>query len=308
MPKHSSQPRDIYQEVTDRIIKALEEEVAPWVRPWNAPDFPRNGGSKRPYNGINVFLLWLTAYERGYRSPDWFTYNQAKALGGQVRRGERGTLVTLWKLLERREAGATPEAEPASGNKTLLLRHFVVFNREQIDGFEAAAEETPRHAWERDLAVETFIRATGARIVEGGTLAGYLPAADEIRMPPLETFVSRERFYSTELHELTHWTGHASRLARDFSGTFGSPAYAREELVAEMGAAFLCAALGVAGQLQHPEYIANWIKVLQEDKKAVFRAASLARQAAEYLGAIPPAGSVEEEEEGEGAAILDAAA
>lgn len=307
MRKHSSAPRDVYQEVTDRIVKALEEGVAPWVRPWASLEFPRNGGSKRPYNGINVFLLWLTAQERGYRSADWFTYNQAHALGGQVRKGERGTLVTLWKLLHKRDGETTLDAEQRGGNKTLLLRHFVVFNREQIDGLEAPAEEAPRHAWERDLAVETFVRATGARITEGGARACYIPSTDEIQIPPLDTFVSRERFYSTELHELTHWTGHPSRLARDFSGAFGSPAYAREELVAEMGAAFLCAALGVEGRLQHPEYIGNWIQVLKDDKKAVFRAASQARQVAEFLGAIPPAGSGEEED-GEDAANLDAAA
>ena len=307
MPSSSSQPRDIYQEVTDRIVNALEEGVAPWVRPWAGAGFPRNGGSKRPYHGINVFLLWLTAQERGYRSPDWFTYNQAHTLGGQVRKGERGTLVTLWKVLPRREAEATAAPDQRGGKKTLLLRHFIVFNREQIDGLELPAEEAPRHAWERDMAVETFVRATGARITEGGGRAAYYPGADEIVIPPLETFVSRARFYSTELHELSHWTGHPSRLARDFSGAFGSPAYGREELVAEMGAAFLCAALGVEGSLQHPEYIGSWIKVLKEDKKAVFSAASQARQVAEYLGAIRPAGSGDEED-GEDAAKLDAAA
>lgn len=300
--------RDIYQEVTDRIVEALESGVAPWVRPWQlGADFPRNGATKRPYHGINVFLLWLTANARGYRSQDWFTFNQAKQKGGSVRKGERGTLVTFWKLLRVRDQQAAPDAD---GTKKIpLLRHFTVFNREQIDGLPAVqAEQVTRHPWERDEAVETFVAASGARIIEGGSVACYVPGADEIHMPPLEVFTSREAFYGTELHELTHWTGHPSRLNRDHSGPFGSQPYAREELVAEMGAAFLCAALGVEGRLQHPEYIGSWIKGLKEDKKAIFRAASEARQAAEYLGAIPPAGQTDEDEEGEDAAELAEAA
>jgi antirestriction protein ArdC len=306
-------PRDIYQEVTDRIVEALENGVAPWVRPWNpshaGADFPRNGLTGRPYHGINVFLLWLTANAHGYRSHDWFTFNQARQKGACVRKGERGTLVTFWKMLSVRDKAAG-ELGTDRNKKIPLLRHFIVFNREQIDGLpEVKAEPTPqRPEWERDAAVETFIRASGARFTEGGSRAYYSPSDDDIHVPPLATFTSREAYYSTSLHELTHWTGHASRLGRDLSGFFGSESYAREELTAEMGAAFLCAALGVHGSLQHPEYIGNWIQVLKGDKKAVFRAASEARQVAEYLGATPPAAGQTDDEDEEGAAEMDKAA
>jgi antirestriction protein ArdC len=194
--------------------------------------------------------------------------------------------------------------------KIPLLRHFTVFNRGQIDGLPTAREaQDIRHPCERDEAVEAFVAASGARVIEGGSFAYYSPAGvGEIHMPPLEVFTSREAYYGTELHELTHWTGHPSRLNRDHSGAFGSEPYAREELVAEMGAAFLCAALGVEGRIQHPEYIGSWIKGLRDDKRAIFRAASEARQAAKYLGAIPPVGQQDDEEEREGAAEMAEAA
>lgn len=304
MSKPSRQPRDVYQEVTDRIVSALEQGTAPWVRPWDKPvgGFPRNGATGRHYHGINVFLLWMAADAAGYGSDEWFTYKQAQAQGAQVRKGERGSLVTFWKRLTVRE-------EQRGGEETgarfiPLLRHFIVFNRAQIDGL-APAEATvaPRNEWERMEGADTFIRASGAKIREGGARACYVPALDEIRLPELSAFHNRESYYSTALHELAHWTGHPSRLARDFSGSFGTPDYAREELVAEMGAAFLCAALGISGQLQHPEYIGSWLKKLREDKRAIFRAASQARQVAEYLGATEPAG---DREEGEDAAALAA--
>jgi len=271
--------RDLYQEVTDRIVGALEQDVAPWVRPWNAPaGFPRNGATGRPYSGINILLLWLTAETRGYASPEWFTFQQARTLGACVRKGQRGTLVTFWRTL-------TVEDAESGEEKTIpLLRHFTVFNREQIDGLPApagivAAPTDP----ERIEAAERLVRGSGARVVERGTVACYDVAADEIRVPPLASFTDREAFYATELHELAHWTGHPSRLARDMSGGFGSPDYAREELVAEMGSAFLCASLGIAGRLQHAEYVGHWLAILRGDKKAVFRAASQARQACEFL-------------------------
>jgi antirestriction protein ArdC len=295
MRKPSQQPRDLYQEVTDRIIAALEQGVAPWVRPWSAGfGFPRNGRTGRPYHGINVFLLWLTAEERGYRSQEWFTFKQAQDAGGHVRAGERGTLVTFWKVLRPREEEAGGGEQSTRGIP--LLRHFTVFNRQQIEGLPASPDEAPRHDWERIEEAEAFVRDSGARVIAGGSVASYSPSADVVRVPTLEDFAQPGSYYATLLHELVHWTGHLSRLERDQSGGFGSPAYAREELVAEMGAAFLCAALSIRGQLQHPEYVGHWLGVLREDKKAIFRAASQARQAAEYLGAVPPASEMAEEE------------
>lgn len=300
MPNRTNhQPRDIYQEVTDRIVEALENGVAPWVRPWHTDGaFPRNGVTRRHYHGINVVLLWMTANACGYRSQDWFTFNQARQKGGMVRKGERGTLVTFWKLREVSDRDAAALGQDRT-KRVPILRHFIVFNREQVDNLPPAEAEQPtRHDWERDERAESFIRATGARMEEGGSRASYSPPLDVINLPPLEAFHSRDAYYGTALHELAHWTGHPSRLDRDLSGSFGSEKYAREELTAEMGSAFLCAALNVSGRLQHPEYIGHWIKTLKGDKKAVFRAASEARQVAEFLGAIRPAASTEDDEEG----------
>lgn len=280
--------RDIYQEVTDRIIGALENGTAPWVKPWTATTdagMPRNGSTQREYSGINVFLCWLTAMERGYGSNEWFTFKQAKDAGGNIRKGEKGTLVTFWKELRIKERNELTGEEEQK--KIPLLRHFVVFNREQIDGLpeSSAAPRATLQDHERHEQADRFVRATGARITEGGNAAFYRPSTDDIQVPPLGAFTDRESFYSTLLHELTHWSGAPTRQARKF-GPFGTPDYAREELVAEMGAAFLCARLNIEGQLQHPEYIANWLKVLRSDKKAVFNAASLARKATEYLAGL----------------------
>lgn len=291
--------RDLYQEVTDRIVTALEQGVAPWV-PGHTTGagplgvFPRNGLTGRPYAGVNVLLLWLTATERGHRSADWYTFNQACAAvglardargrwvpepGKGVRKGERATPVTFWKTL-------TVEDRETGEDRTVpLLRHFSVFNRAQIDGLPAdtADVEPAPPAWERLAAAERLVGASGAHVVEGGAPPAYRPATDSVHMPPLGAYRTREGYYVDLLHELTHWTGHPSRLARDLSGRFGSPIYAREELAAEMGSAFLCATLGITGKLQHPEYVASWLRVLREDKRAVFHAASQARQACEYL-------------------------
>lgn len=285
--------RDIYQEVTDRIVAALEAGTAPWVRPWQAggDDWPRNGGTGRRYNGINVFLLWMTAGAEGYSSPEWFTYKQAQAAGGQVRKGEKGTMVTLWKPIKVTKKDANGKAVKGSDGKVvkedrLFLKHFVVFNRAQIDGLPepVAVEEQPEP--ERHAAAEAFVKATGAAITHGGGRACYSPLADSIRLPELRAFDDAGAYYATALHELVHWSGHKTRLDRDLTGRFGDESYAAEELIAEMGAAFLCADLRIEGRTQHPEYIASWIKVLKDDKKALFTAASKARQAAEYMNEI----------------------
>lgn len=294
--------RDLYQEVTDRIIGALEQGVVPWVKPWNAPaDFPRNGATGRPYSGINVLLLWLTAQTRGYASPEWFTFQQARTLGACVRKGERGTLVTFWRTL------TVADADSGEDKTIPLLRHFTVFNREQIDGLPVSAASPTRSESERIEAADQIVRRSGARIIERGAVACYDIAADEIHVPPLASFADRAAFYATELHELTHWTGHPSRLARDMSGCFGSPDYAREELVAEMGSAFLCASLGIAGRLQHAEYVGHWLTILRGDKKAVFHAASQARRACEFLNGGPAWDERETGEAGNPDAALTAA-
>lgn len=278
-PRRAARDRDLYQEVTDRIVAALEAGTVPWVRPWGGaePGLPRNGATGRAYSGINVPLLWLTATEQGYASNEWYTYNQARLLGGQVREGEKATLITFWKDLEVKRAGPTGEQLT---EKIPMLRHWTVFNRAQIDGLppiEAANVILPEY--ERHRAAETVVERLGVP----GTRAAYKQDVDAIRMPAINAFRSGEAYYGTLLHEAVHATGAPSRLHRPLDSQFGTPDYAREELVAEMGAAFACAELGIKGDLQHPEYLANWLKVLKEDKKAIFKAASQARQAVEFL-------------------------
>jgi len=265
--------RDIYQEVTDRIVAALEEGVAPWVKPWNAKGvgFPRNGVTKRQYSGMNVILCYVS----GFSSPDWFTYNQASKLGAQVRKGEKGTTLVFWKFIEDKK-------DP--NNKIPLLRHFTVFNRHQIDGLpeEEAVPEVP-------VEVESFrehVRGLGMTLRDGGDSAHYSPKHDYVQMPHATDFVDEGAYLSTLFHEAGHWTGHASRLDRDMSGSFGTEGYAFEELVAEIASAFLCAENGVAGRLQHSEYIGHWIRKLKEDKKMIFKASTAAKKAAELLSPV----------------------
>ncbi len=286
MKRNGKAPRrDIYAEVTNTIIAELEKGTAPWVRPWTVadPGLPRNGATGRHYNGLNVLLLWTAAARNGYGSGDWFTYRQAQSLGGHVRKGERASLVTYWKMLQK------SETDPETGervHKTIpLLRHFSVFNRDQCDGLPPAeAQPTATLSEEeRHQRAEAFMAATGADIRHGGGRAFYSLLTDRIQLPPFETFRDGGSYYGTACHELTHWTGHASRCDRQFGRRFGDDAYAAEELVAELGAAFLCAELGIDGQLQHPEYIGNWLRVLRGDKRAIFTASSKARQAAEFL-------------------------
>lgn len=289
--------RDLYQEVTDRIIKALEEGVAPWVKPWKVvggdSSMPRNGATKRPYSGVNVLLCWMS----GYASNDWYTFNQAKKLGANVRKGEKGTMLVFFKQIVI-EDKVTEEKK-----RIPLLRHFVVFNREQIEGLpdEQVVDdnEAPN---DPPTLVQQIIEEHNIRIQHKGNTACYIPSFDIISMPKVSAFRDLGAYCATLLHEMAHWTGAESRLARETiinGGTFGSGDYAEEELVAEIASAFLCASLGVEGTLQHPSYIASWIKRLKDDKRAIFRASSAARTAADFL----LGGSAVEEEEEEEAAV-----
>ena len=277
---------DLYQVVTNRIVAALEKGVAPWVRPWSASggDFgglPYNGYTHRAYRGVNVWLLVLAGDEKGYTDPRWLTLKQANTLGARVRRGEKSTEVIFWK--KHTVADAKVESDQTVEKTIPLLRSYRVFNAAQCEGMPELpkAPEEPlelRHHRAQELA-----ERTGAEIRHGGDRAYYSATGDVVRLPHRAAFESEEHYWCTTLHELTHWTGHLSRLARDLSGRFGSEAYAAEELVAEMGAAFTCAALGIEGQLRHPEYLGSWLKVLGNDKRAVFTASSLAQRAADFL-------------------------
>ena len=274
---------DIHQAITDRIIEAMEQARGTGRRLWDSqPSLPLNLTTGKPYTGVNVLMLWSAALTHGYASPYWLTYKQAAEKGGQVRKGEKGTVCVFYKPWESTETNAdTGETETTRG---AVLKSFRVFNLDQIDGIEAPARE-PRPDFQAIEDAERILQASPARIIEGGAQAFYQPATDTIHLPTREAFINREAFYSVALHELTHSTGHASRLARDFSGRFGDAAYAFEELVAELGSAFLGADLGILNATlpDHADYLAHWIKILREDKKAILTAAAQASKAHAFI-------------------------
>lgn len=290
--RRNHSPRDLYAEVTDRIVAALEQGVAPWVCPWRRDGEggrPRNGASGHQYRGINILLTGMS----GFASCRWYTFKQAKALGGHVRRGEKGTRITFWRFVNAKSADSDTKSDnndAAKGRTIPILKCFTVFNCEQIEWPEGAKHAITVLADEGDHAADdnyedaaALVDSSEADIRHGGTRAYYNPSDDYIRVPVPSRFDDAGSYHATALHELAHWTGHGSRLARDLTGRFGSEAYAAEELVAELAAAFLCADLGVAGKLQHAEYVGSWIKVLNEDKRAIFTAARMAQEAADYL-------------------------
>lgn len=273
------QKRNIRQEVTNTIIAALEAGVAPWVKPWKSANggLPQKQDTGQAYRGVNVILLMLAGM--GFGSNEWYTFKQAMNRGGMVRKGEKGTMVVFWKLLTKTE---TDDDGEEVERKIPMLRHFMVFNRDQIDGLEEVeVEDVPD--FERHEAAEATIEGTEASIKYGTNAAFYQPTTDSIGMPKRESFDNPESFYSTSFHELVHWTGSPDRLDRNHKGSFGSEDYAFEELVAEIGAAFLCAEHRIDGELQHPNYIASWIKGLKDDANAIFSASKQAQDAADLI-------------------------
>jgi antirestriction protein ArdC len=277
--------RNLYAEVSARIIAELETGAAPWVKPWRATagaNVPCNAVTNRPYSGCNVVLLWLAA-NAGYAMPRYLTFNQAKELGGNVRKGEHGTKVYFVKRL-------IVEGKDDQGSERIvpMLREYTVFNVAQCDGLpERVLLGKPvavRNPDLRDATADEFLAATGADIREQATdRACYHVGADWIEMPLFGSFKSGDNFYATAFHELAHWTGASHRCAREFGKRFGDNRYAAEELVAELTAAFLCAEFGLDGDLRHAGYLASWIKLLKDDNRAFFTACSKAQAAADYL-------------------------
>lgn len=279
----------LYDEVTGRIVAGLEVGRFPWVQPWDAaaavPGLPRNASSGRAYSGINVLILWGEVIMRGYASQGWLTFRQALEAGGCVRKGERGTCVFY---ADRFTPEAEKERAAAEGDEARavpFLKRFTVFNVAQCDGLpeRMLAGSPPLPPRELVPVAEALIEACGADFRIGGAEAFYSPGGDYVRVPPQPAFRHQIDYYRTALHELGHWTGHATRLARDLSNPFGSAGYAREELVAELASAFLCAALGIEPSVRHADYLGSWLAVLRADNRAIFRAASLASKAADYL-------------------------
>lgn len=287
----SEGPRScLYDEVTAKILGELEAGRFPWVQPWGtagtaAPGLPRNALTGRNYSGVNVLLLWGAAIEHGHPSQSWMTFRQAQEAGGCVRKGERGvTVVYADRFIPKGEAERAAR-EDEDARSVPFLKRFTVFNVAQCEGLRPGLAPDPAALPEREIVpvAEALIKATGADFRIGGNKAFYVPFADFVQVPPQPAFFDQVNYYRTCLHELTHWSGHHSRLARDFSGDFGTKLYAREELVAEMGSAFLCAALGIVPTVRHADYLASWLELLREDNRAIFRAASAASKAADFL-------------------------
>lgn len=273
----------IRDDITASIVEKLKNGTAPWVRPWvsTVQDSDKNLVSQKPYRGINRVILMISTMANGYPVPTWGTYKQWQGIGANVRKGEHGTRIVFFSPIEKIDK-ATGETETYA-----MIKGYTVFNAAQVEGVTFDAPVSEPSAFEQHQAAETFIGKTGARISHGGDKAYYMPSADRIQLPDRSVFLDPASYYATALHELTHWTSHATRCDRDLSkGKFGNSEYAFEELVAELGAAFTCADIGVKGQLQHAEYIGHWIKVLQSDNKAIFKAAALAQKAADYLASL----------------------
>lgn len=278
---------DVYQRVTDTIVAAIEKGADDFVMPWQrggSSRLPTNVESTKHYAGINVLSLWCCAEAAGYSSNTWGTYKQWQALGAQVRKGEKAAPVIFYSELIK-------ENEEGEDTKYRIIRSYNVFNAAQVDGYTEPSADTYGDPIERLAHVEAFVAGTKVTVIEGGDRAFYRSATDQVHMPDSQRFrdtqtASRtEHFYSVLSHELVHATGHKSRLDRDFSSRFGDEAYAAEELVAELGAAYLCAYLEISPCVRedHACYLASWLKVLKGDKKAIFAAAAKAQQAVEYL-------------------------
>lgn len=273
----------IRDEITQSIITALESGVAPWVKPWTGAthDTDRNLVSQKPYRGINRVILMVATMSKGYAAPVWATYKQWQAVGANVRKGEHGTKIVFFSPVE------TIDKATGETSSYAMLKSYTVFNAGQVDGYTADSPAPVSGEFEDHSDAEAFIAKTGAIISHGGDKAFYMPSADRIQLPAKSLFSAPAAYYATALHELTHWTSHESRCDRDLSkGRFGNSEYAFEELVAELGAAFLCNDLGVSGKLQHAEYIGSWLKVLKNDNTAIFKAAALAQKASDYLLAV----------------------
>ena len=286
----------LYDDITNKIIGELEAGRLPWVQPWGAADvnaplaMPRNASSGRGYSGINILILWGAVVEKGFPGQGWLTYRQAQAIGGNVRKGERGETVFYADRFvpeeDRKraiETGATPFSVP-------FLKRFTVFNTAQCEGLpeDIATEVPPPPPGLIEPHVEALIAASGVDFRIGGNRAFYNLGHDFVQVPPPQAYFEPINWHRTALHELGHATGHKSRLDRDLTGRFGSQIYAREELCAELASAFCCASLGIKPTVRHADYVGSWLEVLRQDNRAIFRAASQASKAADWMLGFAP--------------------
>ena len=281
--------QDIYQRVTNEIVGAIEKGAGSFHMPWHTSgDFnfsPVNAQSKKPYRGINILILAAAAERHGFKSGHWATYRQWQELGAQVRKCEKARSVVFWKFTDFQQETEDGETEGnAKGKRIPFAREYWVFNADQVDAYTAPAVPTLSEG-ERIERADSFVAGVGADIRHGGNRAFYSPQTDHVQMPPFANSKHPLGYYSTLTHELTHWTGSESRLSRNLQGRFGDHAYAIEELIAELGAAFLCADLGFGSEPRgsHAVYIESWLKALRNDKKAIFTAAGKAQAAADWI-------------------------
>jgi antirestriction protein ArdC len=297
MSRHDARARSgsdrasLYDEITGKILAKLEAGRLPWIQPWGtaaakAPlAMPKNTATGRRYSGINVLILWGAVVQHSFPCQSWLTFRQALVLGGHVRRGEHGTTVVYADRFvpddEKRRAHETGE----DAQSIPFLKRFTVFNASQCEDLPdgLAVAPLPPDPGLIEPKVDTLIKASSIDFRIGGDRACYVPTQDYVRVPPPQAYFEPINWHRTALHELGHATGHASRLGRDLSGAFGSRKYAFEELVAEIGAAFCCASLGIVPTVRHADYIGSWLEVLREDNRAIVRAASQASKAADWL-------------------------
>lgn len=296
--KPETQRADIYSRITDRIVDDLARGVKPWMKPWHDRNMKeritrplRHNG--QPYSGVNVLLLWSEGMARGFSSPMWMTFKQALELGAAVRKGETGSTVVFASRFTKSEAdGNGGEVD----REVPFLKAYTVFNVEQIDGLPDHYHHRPAPVSDPVQRIERadrFFRNTGAVIRHGGTQAYYSPVTDHIQMPPFESFRDAESYVATVSHESCHWTAHPDRVGRDLSRYAKEKTErAREELIAELGSCFLCADLGIVPELEprpdHASYLASWLAVLSEDRRAIFQAAAHAQRAVNFLHGLQP--------------------
>jgi antirestriction protein ArdC len=280
---------DLYQDITDKIIAELEAGRMPWVQPWanaRAPlDMPHNASTRSRYSGINIVILWDAVISCGFSTNAFLTFRQALSLGGHVRQGERGTTVVYAKPFTPAEERRRAEREGREAARILMLKRFTVFNTDQCDDLPAEVCASPSPIPDDFIlpAADALIKATGADFRIGGDQAFYAPGLDFVQVPRPDAYFEPVNWHRTAFHELGHWSGHGSRLNRDLSGTFGSVPYGREELVAEMAGAFVCASMGIEPTVRHADYIGSWLAIIREDNRAIVRAASAASKAADFI-------------------------
>ena len=267
---------NVYQAVTDSIIAQLEKGAIPWVKPWRADSSAdKNFITQKAYSGINTLILGMA----GYSNPSWASYKQWQDKGVQVKKGEKATTIVFFKQVSKDTTNESGEVEKSG---YAVLRAYSVFNAEQTD-IEIIPAIEPAEPFNPIPAIESKIKDTGAVIKHGGNSAFYMPSKDFIQLPNASSFDSEAHYYATAFHELAHWTSAKHRLDRKLGTRYGNPAYAFEELVAEISAAYLCADFKIKGDLRHAGYIESWLKACRDDNKAIFRAAALAQKAANFI-------------------------